>query len=189
MATVSWQITKETFVPEKNYFVTKQVRVEREESDFEVQLQKNAWLLYMYQVTLSILFILGGLIGGIFLGCLAEEYDTRCWFACVGVVVVAILGMCFIIPALVKWEDRCYEQLNAYQNERDVWNEPELVKEIKAYNAEQELIAAEWRAKHPLEEKIRACIKDPKSSVEIADLARFYAKEYLLMEKNNETLD
>ena len=185
MATVSWQITKETFVPEKNYFVTEQVRVEREESAFEVQLQKNAWLLYMYQVTLNILFILGGLIGGIFLGCLAEEYDTRYWFACVGVVVVAILGMCFIIPALVKWEGRCYEQLNAYQKEHDVWNTP-LVKEIKAYNAAQELIAAEWRAKHPLEEKIRACIKDPKSSVEIADLARFYAKEYLIMEKNNE---
>ena len=105
------------------------------------------------------------------------------------VVVVAILGMCLIVPALIRWEDRCYEQLNVYQNEHDVWNEPELVKEIKAYNAEQELIAAEWRAKHPLEEKIRACIKDPKSSVEIADLARFYAKEYLLMEKNNETLD
>ena len=50
MATVSWQITKETFVPEKNYFTTEQVRVEREESDFEVQMQKNAWILYMYQV-------------------------------------------------------------------------------------------------------------------------------------------
>jgi hypothetical protein len=189
MATVSWQITKETFVPEKNYFVTKQVRVEREESDFEVRMQKEAWLAYAYQITLWTLFILGGLFGGIFFGCLAEEHDPRYWFACAGVVVTAIFGMCFIIPALVKWEDRCYEQLNAYQNEHDVWNSPELVKEVKAYNAEQERIAEEWRAAHPLEEKIRACIKDPKSSVEIADLARFYAKEYILMEKSNETLD
>ena len=189
MATVSWQITKETFVPEKNYFVTKQVRVEREESAFEVQLQKNAWILYMYQVTLSILFILGGLIGGIFLGCLAEELSPYYWIACIGVVAIAILGMVFVIPWLSRREDLCYEQLNKYQTEYDVWNEPELVKEIKAYNAEQELIAAEWRAKHPFEEKIRACIKDPKSSVEIADLARFYAKEYLVMEKNNEPVD
>ena len=186
MATVSWQITKETFGPEQNYFVAKQVRVEREESDFEVQMQKNAWLAYLYQITLWTLFILGGLTGGIFFGCLAEEYDPRYWFACAGVVVVAILGMCFIIPALIRREDHCYEQLNVYQNEHDVWNEPDLVKEVKAYNAEQERIAAEWRAVHPLEEKIRACIKDPKSSAEIADLARFYAKEYLIMEKDNE---
>ena len=76
--------------------------------------------------------------------------------------------------------------LNAYQKEHDVWNSPELVKEVNAYNAEQERIAAEWRAKHPLEEKIRACLKDPNSSVEIADLARFYAAEYIRMEANNE---
>ena len=37
----------------------------------------------------------------------------------------------------------------------------------------------ERRAEHPFEEKIRACIKDPNSSVDIADLARYYALDYL----------
>ena len=179
MATVSWQITKETFVPEKNYFVTKQVRVEREESDFEVRIQKEAWLAYAYQILLSIFFILGGLIGGCIFGCLAEEHDPKYWLACLGVVVIAILGMCFIIPALVRWEDRCYEQLNVYQNEHDVWNSPEIVKEIKAYNTEQELIAAEWRAAHPFEEHIRACLLDKNSSVAVAEAAKYYAENYI----------
>ena len=101
-----------------------------------------------------------------------------------GGFLIAIFGC----KLLSKTADRHQAIVYTYYEENDVWNTP-LVKEIKAYNAEQELIAAEWRTKHPLEEKIRACIKDPKSSVEIADLARFYAKEYLLMEKNNETLD
>ena len=51
--------------------------------------------------------------------------------------------------------------------------------EVQAWNDEQERIAEEWRAAHPLEEKIRACIKDPMSSVEVANLARYYAEEYL----------
>ena len=187
MAKISWTLYKETFQPDKNYFTKEPVQVSRDESKFEIENNKLGDLIdtagTLLLVLSSVLVVLSGIC---LVGVLANE--PKYCLACLGIFIPSLLCAFFIPKLCFKASDKYYALAYKYCEENDVWNTP-LAKEIKAYNAEQELIAAEWRAKHPLEEKIRACIKDPKSSVEIADLARFYAKEYLLMEKNNETLD
>lgn len=187
MATINWTIKKETFNPNKNYFEVENIKVSREESEIEI---KNNKLSSLYDGLSTVILVLcstvAAISGVIFLATVFN--DPRYCLVFLVSFVISFLIAIFGCKLLSKTADRHQAIVYTYYEENDVWNTP-LVKEIKAYNAEQELIAAEWRTKHPLEEKIRACIKDPKSSVEIADLARFYAKEYLLMEKNNETLD
>jgi len=60
--------------------------------------------------------------------------------------------------------------------------------DLRAYNDKQKKIAETWRAEHPLEEKIRACLRDPMSSVDIANLARYYAEEYVKEGVSHETV-
>lgn len=187
MAKISWTLYKETFQPDKNYFTKEPVQVSRDESKFEIENNKLGDLVDAAGTLLLVLSSVLVVLSGICLVCILANEPKYC-LACLGIFVPSLLCAFFIPKLCFKASDKYYALAYKYCEENDVWNTP-LAKEIKAYNAEQELIAAEWRAKHPLEEKIRACIKDPKSSVEIADLARFYAKEYLLMEKNNETLD
>ena len=67
-----------------------------------------------------------------------------------------------------KWHD---------EHDEELW--AEAIRPIKEYNEEQKRIAEAWRAEHPLEEKIRACLLDPISSVDVANLARYYAEVYL----------
>ena len=76
-------------------------------------------------------------------------------------------------------EQEYSEELRDYrqEHEEELW--AEATKDLKAYNEEHKKIAEACRAEHPLEEKIRACIKYPMSSVDIANLARYYAEVYL----------
>ena len=75
----------------------------------------------------------------------------------------------------VKYARKLYEFYDECGSR--LWDE--AMTEINAYNAEQERIAEEWRAEHPFEEKIRAVLDDPMSSVDIAEMAYFFADKYL----------
>jgi hypothetical protein len=92
-----------------------------------------------------------------------------------------------IFANAVCWpnEQKYSEELLNYrqEHEEELW--AEATKDLKVYNEDQKRIAEAWRAEHPLEEKIRACIKDPMSSVDIANLARYYAEVYI-KETSNE---
>lgn len=172
MAIREWQQKKETFNPDKNYFDITYVDVVRETSGEEDRLEKLSGRFDAWGMIIGILGIVICLFGSSSLGAM------HLWVACGISLVVGIssifIGFCVLLNKGLDYD----RKLVMYQREHDVWNTPE-VQEIKRYNKEQNDFAAEWRAEHPLEEKIRACIKDPYSSVDIANLARYYAEEYL----------
>ena len=68
------------------------------------------------------------------------------------------------------------EELHKWQKENDIWTTPEVL-EIRAYNEEQHRIADAWRAEHPFEEHIRACLLDMNNSVAIAEAAKYYVEQ------------
>ena len=181
MAVISWQQKKETFNPEKNYFEITYVEVSRETSEEEDRLEKLSGRFDAWGIIVGILGIFICLFGSSSLGAL------HLWIACgislaVGISSI-VIGFCVLLNKSLDYD----RKLDMYQRKHDVWNTPE-VQEIKRYNKEQNDFAAEWRAEHPLEEKIRACLLDPKSSVDVANLARYYAEVYL-KEKDNEAVD
>jgi hypothetical protein len=187
MAIVCHYVDKETFEPEKNYFSIEKVQVSREETSEELELWDKAarWS--------SVGFLCigwGCLIGLIFMitfGTLGSLVSP--WFY-IGAAVGGILFVGGIVFAnAVCWpkEQEAHSVFQQYHkdHEEELW--AEATAEVRAYNEKQHEIAKAWRAEHPLEEKIRACIKDPNSSVEIADLARYFASEYV-KEVSHETV-
>ena len=178
MATREWTQQKETFNPEKNYFDITYEKVSRETSEEEDRLERLSKRIDAWGVGLGIFFAGTALIGGIVLGTL------ELWVAFCIVFFGSLAGVVISLSVLLNKAQEYEIELDKYVVKNDVWNTPE-VQEIKRYNEEQKEIAAKWRAEHPLEEKIRACLKDPMSSVDIANLARYYAEEYL-REKDND---
>ena len=94
-------------------------------------------------------------------------------FACLAGAIVFTNTVC------APKERQAEEALERWHEEHDEELWADAYAPVLAYNEEQHRIAEAWRAEHPFEEKIRACIKDPNSSVDIADLARYYALDYL----------
>lgn len=182
MAIREWQERKETFNPEKNYFDITYENVSRETSAEEDSLERRSDRLNTLGIILGIFFILTALFGGIILGSL------KFWVAFCVVFFGSIAGIVISLYVLLGKAQEYEIALENYTKEHDVWNTPE-VQEIKRYNKEQNEFAAKWRADHPLEEKIRACLLDRESSVDIANLARYYAEEYLKEYVSRETLD
>jgi hypothetical protein len=172
MATIEWQQKKETFNTEKNYFDITYVTVSRETSEEEVRLERLSSRYDTWGMIIGIFGIILGLFGCSSLGALGL------WLAFCIAAVVSISSMIIGFVVLLNKGLDCDRKLDKYLKEIDVWNTPE-VQELERYNKEQNEIADKWRAEHPLEEKIRACLKDPMSSVDIANLARYYAEEYI----------
>jgi hypothetical protein len=188
MSIVYKYFDKDTFEPEKNYFSTEKVKCSRLETDLEVQLdeQSDKWRTIGFQC-----IGWGCMIGLIFMlifGTLGSLFSS--WFY-VGAIVGGILFVGGIIFAnAVCWpkEQKYLEELRKYKNEHEEELWMYATEDLRSYNEEQKKIAEAWRAEHPLEEKIRACIKDPMSSVDIANLARYYAEEYIKDGVSHETV-
>ena len=183
------RLEKKTFNPAKNYFDVEEAIIKRPSTDIEKELSNK---IDKYSTCGFITIFIGIILAiacAIIFGVLAETVHIAFGVAAfAGVLVFFIGGIVFARQYFWEHEHKYSEELCTYHKEHDeeLWAEYEA--EIKAYNEEQDKIAEAWRDEHPLEEKIRACIKDPKSSVEIADLARYYAIEYL-KEVSRETLD
>jgi hypothetical protein len=183
MAAIKLVLEKKTFIPEKNYFKCDDVRVSREETPEEIKLLNNmvSWSNRgMASIGIGILLCL---LIGIPCGCWS---NTNPWaYLGVAVGILSFIGG-FVYANAVCWpkERECDDIRRKWHDEHDEELWAEASKPIKDYNEEQEKIAEAWRAEHPLEELIRACIKDPMSSVEVANLARYYAEEYIKIKNN-----
>ena len=172
MATREWQQRKETFNPEKNYFDITYVDVSRETSAEEDRLIRLSNMFDILAIVFGVLGALCLLFGSAIFG--AFEMWPAVLINFISSAVSIIIALTVFLQLSWKYESQ-YER---YLKVNDVWNTLEVL-EIKRYNKEQNEIAAKWRAEHPLEEKIRACLLDPKSSVDVANLARYYAEAYL----------
>lgn len=179
MATINWQVEKETFVPEKNYFKTEWVKISREETAEELRLENERYK-WDYRGLLSLITgLFGGFIFLIVFGILGDAINPYFYWGCLPGGLLLACGI--FLPHGWFWEKE-KELAYAYQDwykehEEELWAEAR--KEVDAYNAEQHRIAENWRAAHPFEEYIRACIKDPNSSVAIAEAAKYYAERYM----------
>lgn len=185
MVTMEMYFDKKTFIPEKNYFSTEKVKCSRPRTEPETYLREEA---YKWDRTDMLCIAWGCLIGLIFMIIFSVPavYFSNLFY--IGTAIGAILFVGGIIFAnAVCWpnERKYSEELRKYRCELDEELWAEATKDLKAYNEEQKKIAEAWRATHPLEEKIRVCLKDPLSSVDIANLARYYAEVYI-KEKENE---
>lgn len=179
---------KKTFNPDTNYFIINQVQFERELTPYEEELwdkQEKCESRGFWSIGLGVLI---GLICMITFGILTASSN---WW-----VIGAIFGaVCFvggfILAHCYFWtkEQEFAEEIRGFrrEHEEELW--AEQLAEVRAYNEEQEKIAEAWRAKHPFEEYIRICIKDPNSSVAIAVAAKYYAENYLKEGISHETLD
>ena len=180
MATIEWQVRRETFKPDKNYFYVDTEDVSRETSEEEDRLSNKASSYFNVGAVLVVFGVLVGLFGCGTLAALEMCLASGITFAvCLASILV---GACYFMNKATDFNNK----LDAYVKEHDVWNTLEA-QAVKQYNEEQLEIAAKWRVEHPLEEKIRACLLDPKSSVDVANLARYYALEYLKEIKNDES--
>ena len=175
-------VERKTFIPAKNYFEIDKVTLSREATDYEIKIRNKAY----NSESLGFISLLGGIFGGFSLiitfGMLMlESYFSCPWFLLGGVIGVLLLiaGPTFAYNKFWKDEQSYWEELTEYRqiHEDELWEA--VTAEVNLYNKEQCRIAEEWRAQHPLEEKIRMVLKDPTSSVDIANLARYYALEYL----------
>lgn len=178
MAKIQLVVSKETFIPEKNYFKCEDVRVSREETPKEIELWNNMvnWSNRGFKaIGLGVLLCI---ILCISFGCWSNTNPLA--FIGVGIGIACFIGG-IIFATTFCWPKE-NEASDIYRKWRDTHDEElwaEAVKPIKEYNKEQQELAEVWRSEHPLEELIRACIKDPISSVDIANLARYYADVYI----------
>jgi hypothetical protein len=183
------RLEKKTFNPAKNYFDVEEVLIKRPSTAMEKDLSNK---IDKYSTCGFLTIFIGVILAiacAIIFGVLAETVHIAFGVAAfVGVLFFFIGGIVFARQYFWKLEHKYGEELCTYhkEHEEELWFEYEA--EIKAYNEEQTKIAEAWRAEHVLEEKIRACLKDPMSSVEIADLARYYAVEYLKGDVSHETM-
>ena len=178
MATVNLVIEKKTFIPEKNYFKCDNVRVSRDETPKEIELWNN---IVNWSNRGFVAIGIGVLLSIIFCISFGIWSNTNPW-AYIGVVFGGFSFIGGIVFANAVCWPKEHEASDIYrkwqdEHEDELW--AEASKPIKEYNDEQEKIAETWRAEHPLEELIRACIKDPISSVDVANLARYYAEAYI----------
>ena len=188
MATAVRQIKKKTFDPEKNYFNCEWVTVKREETLYEQELFAEAYKWSRRGFLTLFIGLFGGFLVLTVFGSLGSILNPYLYWGCLPGGIMAFCGA--LLPSGYFWEKE-HESHYAYldwqkEHEEELW--AEATKEVRAYNEEQERIAEAWRTEHPLEEKIRACLLDPKSSVDVANLARYYAEVYL-KEKENEVVD
>lgn len=185
MAVIFHYFEKDTFVPEKNYFSTEKVQCSRHEDETELNFTEQSykwtcigWNSIGWGCLLGIIMMLTfGILGSTF----SAWYYIGAGFGFASFVGGIIFANAVCWPKEAKYLELYREYYT--KHEEELW--AEATKEIKAYNEEQKKIAEAWRAEHPLEEKIRLCIKDPMSSVNIANLARYYAEVYL-QEKSND---
>ena len=185
MATITWSVEKKTFVPEKNYFKCENVKVSREETKEEIELYDKMIHYDNLAVTLAIILSISGVLGALIGGGLLINFVSKAWGTFCAIFCVNLgLSSIPVFRILGGKSDKYKVAWDKYRKDHDVWNTSPSAMEVQAWNDEQERIAEEWRAAHPLEEKIRACIKDPMSSVEVANLARYYAEEYLRGQTN-----
>lgn len=185
MVTVEKYFDKEIFEPEKNYFSIEKVKCSRPRTEPETRFREQSYKWSCIGFHCIGWGCLVGLLFMITFSVLAACFSS--WFYA-GTATGAVLFVGGIIFAnAVCWpkEQQYTEELMEYrqEHEEELW--AEATKELKAYNEGQKKIAEAWRVAHPLEEKIRACLKDPMSSVGIANLARYYAEIYI-KEKENE---
>jgi hypothetical protein len=188
MATIYQYFEKDTFEPEKNYFSTEKVKCERQETDVEKQLSDMSykWSSIGFHcigwgcLVGLILMLTFGTLGGLL---------SSWYYIGAGLGAVLFVGG-FIFANTVCWpkEQKYAEELREYRNEHEEELWMHATEDLRAYNDEQKKVAEAWRAEHPLEEKIRACLKDPMSSVDIANLARYYAEEYIKDGVSRETV-
>ena len=172
MAKIYRTINKETFIPEKNYFKVEKIEVYREETPEEVLYEKKS---KVYVTSAWSIGFFGGatiFVASIVLG------SFGLLLPCFGLVLL-LIPLFIIVKKLFDTSDSYEEKLNKFDNEfgAKLWDE--ATAEIYEYNKQQHKIAKEWRAQHPFEEKIRAVLDDPLSSVEIAEMAYFFAENYL----------
>lgn len=173
MAKIYRTIKKETFIPEKNYFEVEEVKVSREEAFEEVEYSKKAnfyedmaWLVGCGGgvITFIVAIILGAF--GLLLFCFLS--------------IAILLPLTYIIAGkFFKISDAYCIKDNEFYNKFGIKLWKDATAEIDEYNRQQQLIAKEWREAHPFEEKIRAVLNDPKSSVDIAEMAYMFADKYL----------
>ena len=178
MATIYQYFDKDTFVPEKNYFSTEKVKCERKETEVEEQLENKAykWCNIGYHcIGWGCLF---GLIFMLVFGILGN-YNSWYYFGAGFGVFLFVGGFVFANVACWPNEQKYLEQRRKYSLDYESVLWAVATTGLRIYNEEQKKLAEAWRAEHPLEEKIRACLLDPKSSVDVANLARYYAEEYI----------
>lgn len=183
------QVEKKTFNPEKNYFNCEWVTVEREKTLYEQELLAEAYKWSRRGFLTLFIGLFGGFLVLTVFGSLGGIINPYLYWGCLPGGIMLLCGV--LLPNSYFWEKE-HESHYTYldwqkEHEDELW--AEVTKDIRAYNEEQERIAKAWRAEHPLEEMIRVCLKDPNSSVDIANLARYYAVEYLRMENENEAVD
>lgn len=173
-------IEKKTFNPDKNYFNIETIKVYREESKEEETLSHNANVCGTMELLVKVLGISGSLAALLVLSCL------NLWLY--GLIIFVILFPASLILGrqLEKECERFERELAEYYEKYGPLFYAEQMAEILAHNTAQELIAAEWRAAHPFEEKIRAVLNDPMSSVDIAEMAYFFADKYLKEKQETE---
>lgn len=189
MTTIYQYFEKDTFEPEKNYFSTEKVKCERQRTEAEDLLFEQAG---KWSATGFHCIGWGCLIGLIFMltfGILGSLFSSWFYFGAGFGAVLFIGGIIFANAVCWPKEQQYSEELRKYRtdHEEELW--AVATAEIRIYNEEQKKIAEAWRAEHHLEEKIRACLRDPMSSVDIANLARYYAEEYIKEGVSHETVD
>lgn len=171
-------VEKKTFNPNTNYFIIDQVKLERNLVSYENELldkhEKYA-LGGFWSIGIGVLL---GLVCMIVSGILMTFSN---WFVLGAIFGAACFVGGFMLAHCYFWvkEEDCTEELRKFrrEHEEELW--ADQLAEIRTYNEEQEKIAAAWRAEHPFEEHIRICIKDPYSSVAIAEAATYYANHYM----------
>jgi hypothetical protein len=179
MATIYQYFEKDTFEPEKNYFSTEKVKCERQQTEAEDRLfeQAGKWSTTGFHcigwgcLIGLILMLTFATLGGLF--------SSWFYFGTGFGAVLFVGGIIFANAVCWPKEQQYLEELRKYREDYEnvLWEV--ATQELRAYNEEQKKIAEAWRVEHPLEEKIRACLRDPMSSVDIANLARYYAEVYL----------
>ena len=174
MATLSFVVKKKTFNADKNYFDLENVIIHREESAEELRLYTSMVHYNNLAIYLAIIFSLTGIFGALISSTFLASLISKI-FGNIAALFFVLLGFSSI-PVFIfihNKSNKYSDALEKYKADNDVWNNcPEMVA-LTAYNDEQEKLAVEWRAAHPLEEYIRVCIKDPNSSAEIAALVRY----------------
>ena len=189
MATVYQYFDKDTFEPEKNYFSTDKVKCAREETAEESRLDDLSYKWISIGWNSIGWGCLIGFVGALVFAVIGGLSEQPLWYIGTVFGVALFIGGIIFANAVCWPRERKYaEQRGEYRKEHEDELWAEATTELRAYNEEQKRIAEAWRAEHPLEEKIRACVKDPYSSVDIANLARYYAEVYL-KEKENEAVD
>lgn len=173
-------IVKKTFDPNKNYFETEKITLKRLATNVEIALNSKIDRYGTGAIISITVGILLAFVNGLIFGLLGELVHIAFTAGAFGGALLFFIGG-IVLARSYFWtrEQKYSEELKLYHKEHDeeLWAEYEA--EIKAYNEEQAKIAEAWRAEHPLEELIRACIKDPISSVDVANLARYYAEAYI----------